>query len=185
MALDPVEIERERRRWRALPRERPARIQRPGPGQESVWDYPRPPRVELIVPRLRVEFGGLVLAETVRAWRVIETSSPPVYYFPPADVRTEFLEPSPRSSLCEWKGLARYWSVRIGDRLAADAVWGYPEPDPRYDAIQDHLAFFPGKMDFCSVDGEPVVAQPGEYYGGWISAELVGPFKGEPGSETW
>ena len=185
MALSSEEIERERKRWRALRRERPARIAKPGPGQESVWDYPRPPRVEPVRRRLRVELAGAVLAETRRGLRVIETSSPPVYYFPPADVRSEFLEPSPRTALCEWKGIAHYWSVRIGDRLVVDAVWGYPQPDPRYEAIRNHLAFFPGSMDACYVDEERVVAQPGDYYGGRISAELVGPFKGEPGSERW
>ncbi len=175
----------ERGQWRALRRERPARIERPGEGQESVWDYPRPPWAEPVSRRLRVELAGVVLAETHRGWRVIETSSPPVYYFPPSDVRTEFLEPSRRSTVCEWKGSARYWSVRIDDRFVADAVWDYPDPERQYEAIRNHLAFLPAKMDACYVDDERVAAQPGDYYGGWISAEVVGPFKGEPGSETW
>ena len=105
-------------------RKRPAQIDPPGPGQESVWDYPRPPRVEPVTRRIRVELGGIVLAESVRAYRIIETASPPVYHLPPADVRTEYLEPSPRSTFCEWKGRAKYWSVRVGDRFAEDAASG-------------------------------------------------------------
>ena len=142
---------------------RPVEIQVPGPGQESVWDYPRPPRVEPVARRIRVEFGGIVLAETVAAFRVLETASPPVYYLPPADVRTEYLEPSPRSTICEWKGVANYWSVRVGDRFAEDAAWRYPEPNPGYEPIRDHLAFYAAKMDTCTVGGVRVKPQPGRW----------------------
>jgi uncharacterized protein (DUF427 family) len=164
---------------------RPVEIQVPGPGQESVWDYPRPPRVEPVARRIRVEFGGIVLAETDAAFRVLETASPPVYYLPPADVRTEYLEPSPRSTVCEWKGVANYRSVRVGDRFVEDVAWSYPEPNPGYEAICDYLAFYAGKMDACYVGGVRVTPQPGRFYGGWITPDVVGPFKGEPGTEMW
>ena len=164
---------------------RPVEIQVPGPGQESVWDYPRPPRVEPVARRIRVEFGGIVLAETDAAFRVLETASPPVYYLPPADVRTEYLEPSPRSTICEWKGLANYRSVRVGERFAEDAAWSYPQPNPGYEAIRDYLAFYAGKMDACTVGGVRVTPQPGRFYGGWVTPDIVGPFKGEPGTEMW
>jgi len=166
-------------------RKRPAQIDPPGPGQESVWDYPRPPRVEPVTQRIRVELGGIVLAESVRAYRIIETASPPVYYLPPGDVRTEYLEPSPRSTFCEWKGRAKYWSVRVGDRFAEDAAWSYPEPEAGYEAIRNYIAFYAGKMDACYVGEYRARPQPGEYYGGWITPDVVGPFKGEPGTEAW
>ena len=140
---------------------RPVEIQVPGPGQESVWDYPRPPRVESVARRIRVEFGGIVLAETVAAFRVIETASPPVYYLPPADVWTEVLEPSPRSTVCEWKGVANYHSIHVGDRFVEDVAWSYPEPNPGYGAIRDYFAFYAGKMDACYVGGVRVMPQPG------------------------
>ena len=164
---------------------RPARIEDPGPGQESVWDYPRPPRVEPVSERIRVEFGGIALADTVRAYRVIETASPPVYYLPPEDVQTQYLEPSARSTACEWKGTARYRSVRVGDRFARDAAWSYPEPNGAYEAIRGYLAFYAGKMDACYVGEHRVTPQPGRFYGGWITPDVVGPFKGEPGTEMW
>ena len=181
----PDDIERERERWRNFPRTRPAGIEVPGPGQESVWDYPRPPRVEAVSDRVRVEFGGLLLAESLRAFRVLETSSPPVYYLPPDDVRIQYLEPIEETSLCEWKGFARYWAVRVGDRMADRAAWSYPEPDHGYEVIKDYLAFYPGKMDACYVGDRQVKPQPGLYYGGWVTAAVVGPFKGEPGTEEW
>ncbi len=181
----PDELKAEVAKWRNLKRERPARIQTPGPGQESVWDYPRPPRVEPTGRRIRVEFGDAVVAESQRAYRVLETSSPPVYYIPPEDVRTEYLTLSEHEALCEWKGMSRYWSVRVGKRFAENAAWSYPEPWKGYAAIKDHLAFSPRKMDACFVDGHRVRPQPGEYYGGWITPDVVGPFKGEPGTERW
>jgi uncharacterized protein (DUF427 family) len=134
---------------------------------------------------VRVEFGGLVLADTRRALRVCETSSPPVYYLPPADVLTAHLETSPRTSFCEWKGEASYWSVRAGGRHAKDAGWSYPAPYPEFEAIRDYLAFYPRRMDACWVGEQRVTPQPGFYYGGWVTPDLVGPFKGSPGSEGW
>ncbi len=178
-------LKKEKAYWRSLERERPAHAAVPGPGQESVWDYPRPPVVEPVAKRLRVEFAGIVLAETERGLRVLETSSPPVYYFPPQDVRTVFLTPMRHQTLCEWKGLATYWSLAIRGREAEGAAWCYPTPDQGYEQLQDYLAFYPGKVDACYVGGERVAPQPGDYYGGWVTKEIVGPFKGEPGTEKW
>lgn len=185
MSLEPDQIERERAVWRSLPRDRPARIERTGPGQESVWDYPRPPRVEPVGHCIRVEFAGVVLAESSRALRALETASPPAYYLPPQDVRSEFLIASEHSTLCEWKGVARYRSVRVGDRLAQDAVWFYPDPDPAFAQLRNTLAFNASKLDACTVGPWRVTPQPGGYYGGWITPDIVGPFKGAPGSERW
>jgi uncharacterized protein (DUF427 family) len=175
----------EREKWRSFPRVRPPNIVAPGPGQESVWDYPRPPRVEPVAARVRVEFGGRVLAESVRALRVCETSSPPVYSLPPADVDLECLVPSERTSVCEWKGVAHYWTVQVGGRTAKDAGWSYPEPDEGFEAIRDYLSFYPRRMDACYVGDHRVTPQPGFYYGGWVTPDLFGPFKGVPGSEAW
>lgn len=138
------DLERERHKWRSFPRRRPQRIETPGPGQESVWDYPRPPCVEQGARPIRVEFAGLVLAHSQRAFRVLETSSPPVYYIPRADIRIEFLELSTGTTFCEWKGLACYWSLRVGDRFVERAAWSYPTPDTAYACLQDCVAFYPG-----------------------------------------
>jgi len=115
---------------------------------------------------------------------VLETASPPTFYLPPADVRREHLEPSSRRTICEWKGAAHYWSVRVGDSLIRDVAWSYPDPYPGYEFIVDHLSFYAGRIA-CFVDGVRVEPQPGRFYGGWVTPELVGPFKGEPGSEWW
>jgi uncharacterized protein (DUF427 family) len=157
----------------------------PGPGQESVWDYPRPPRIEPCTRLIRVEFGGEVIAETRRSFRVLETSHPPVYYLHPDDIRAGVLEPQARSSFCEWKGRARYFDVVAGGRRAASAAWSYPVPTGAFAAMRDHVAFYAGRMDACFLDGERVTPQPGEFYGGWITPDVVGPFKGEPGSWGW
>ena len=132
-----------------------------------------------------MEFGGVLLADTRRALRVLETASPPCFYLPPNDVRTELFEETDGTTLCEWKGLARYFSVRVGDSLARDAAWSYPEPFEGFEEIRDSLAFFPARVDACTVDGRRVRPQPGGYYGGWITQEVIGPFKGEPGTERW
>jgi len=151
---------------------------------ESVWDYPRPPRIEASRRRVRVEFAGEVIAETVRAVRVLETSHPPVYYIPPADVRRRFLRLSRRRTYCEFKGAAGYYDVVVGEREARDAAWYYPEPRPEYEALRDHIAFYPGRVD-AWVDDERVRAQAGDFYGGWVTAEIEGPFKGGPGTTGW
>jgi uncharacterized protein (DUF427 family) len=157
----------------------------PGAGQESVWDYPRPPHVEASERHVQVVFAGLVIADTHRAKRVLETSHPPVYYIPPEDVRVDCLGASARRSWCEWKGEARYYSVVTPDATAPDAAWTYLEPRPRFAAIRGHVAFYPGQMEACYVDGERVLSQPGDFYGGWITADVVGPFKGGPGTMGW
>ena len=157
----------------------------PGPGQESVWDYPRPPRLEASPKLLRVEFAGRLIAETRRAFRVLETSHPPVFYIPPEDVVGGVLVPSPRSSFCEFKGRAAYHLLVVGDRRSADAAWSYPSPAPAFASIRGHLAFYPSRVDSCSVDGVPVQAQPGDFYGGWLTPDIVGPFKGGPGTMGW
>jgi len=158
---------------------------RPPPGQESVWDYPRPPRLEPTTKRIQVIFAGVSIADTTRAWRVLETSHPPVYYLPPDDVRSDLLLRSVRTSLCEWKGRAAYWSVVVGERTARDAVFGYPQPSAAFHAIRGHVAFYAGAMDACTVDDELVTPQPGHFYAGWITRDIVGPFKGGPGTAGW
>jgi uncharacterized protein (DUF427 family) len=162
----------------------PGRIE-PGPGQESVWDYPRPPRLEPTSDRLRVVVGDVTVADTTVAFRVLETSQPPGYYLPPADVRLDHLEPSTTRTFCEWKGLASYFHVRVGDRLVHDAAWSYPEPTAPFAAIAGHLAFYPQKVDACFVGDELVEANDGAFYGGWITSRVVGPFKGGPGTALW
>lgn len=156
----------------------------PGPGQESVWDYPRPPRLEVTDRHLVVAFAGEVVAETHRAHRVLETSQPPAYYFAPADVRTDLLRPSTRRTFCEWKGQASYFDVVVGDAVAEAAAWTYPSPVPAFEAIRGHLAFYAQLLD-CSLDGEVVVGNEGTFYGGWITTHVVGPFKGGAGTAHW
>lgn len=175
----------ERDHWRTLVRDRPESIERPAPGEESVWDYPRPPVVEPVTARIRVEFGPVTIADSRRALRVIETASPPAYYIPAADVRTEFLVRHEATTFCEWKGVARYWSVRVGDRTAERAAWSFPRPDAGFESIRDHFAFYAGRMDECRFDDEIVTPQPGDYYGGWITSKIRGPFKGGPGTGNW
>jgi len=172
-------------RLRRVPRGRPADVPRPGPAQESVWDYPRPPRVERVAKRVRVEFAGLVIAETTSALRVVETAGAPVYYLPRDEVAVQHLTPQPERSLCEWKGQARYWTLRVGDRTSRAAAFSYAEPFEGYDAIRDHLAFYAGRVDACSVGGVAATPQPGGFYAGWVTPEILGPIKGVPGSEGW
>lgn len=157
----------------------------PHPGQESVWDYPRPPALERTDAHLVVVLGGEVVAETRRGYRVLETSHPPNYYFPPDDVIPGALLPEDGASFCEWKGRSRYFTVRGGDRVVPGAAWAYPAPNPRFAAIAGHLAFYPARMDECLVDGERVRPQDGGFYGGWITSRVVGPFKGGPGTRAW
>ena len=165
--------------------ERPEAIVEPGPGQQSVWDYPRPPRLEPVGKRVRVVFGGELVADSMRAHRVCETASPPTYYVPPDDVHTDFLQPVARSSLCEWKGEAAYFDVCVGRRVAPGAAWCYPRPYAEFAAIAGWIAFMPRAMDACYVGDDEVVPQPGMFYGGWITPELTGPFKGAPGTGHW
>ena len=153
--------------------------------QESVWDYPRPPRVEPSSKRIRVYFNGTLIADTTSAKRVLETSHPPVYYIPAEDVVSGILEPTPRHSFCEFKGEASYYTIKVGDVIAENAAWYYPRPAKGYESIAHHLAFYPSKMEACYVDDEQVQAQEGDFYGGWITNDIVGPFKGGPGTRGW
>ncbi len=152
---------------------------------ESVWDYPRPPRLERVSARITVEFAGTVIADTTAAWRILETSHPPTYYLPPGDIADGVLEPAGRGSICEWKGVARYWTVRVGDRVAERVAWSYPDPSGAYADLKDHVAFYCGPMDRCTVGGVEAEPQPGGFYGGWITPDITGPFKGGPGTMGW
>lgn len=157
----------------------------PGPGQESVWDYPRPAICEPATSHLRVEFGGRVIAETRNGVRTLETSHPPTYYFPPEDVEHSVLRPDGHRSLCEWKGQARYFNLVSNGQEASRVAWSYPSPTPSFQLLKDHLAFYPAAMDACFVDGERVEPQAGGFYGGWVTSRVVGPFKGGPGTMGW
>jgi len=164
---------------------RPPFAVEPGPGQVSVWDFPRPPRIEPVAARVRVLFGGTFVADTTAALRVLETASPPTYYLPRADVYAGALVPAPGSSFCEWKGRASYWTVRAGDAEAVGAAWSYEHPYPAFARLLGHVAFYAGRMDACWVGELQVTPQPGGFYGGWVTPDLVGPFKGEPGTGHW
>jgi uncharacterized protein (DUF427 family) len=155
------------------------------PGQESVWRYPRPAVAENSRRRIRIEHRGVLIADTRSAVRTLETSHPPSWYLPLVDLTPGLLRRSERRSFCEWKGQAVYWHLAIGDALLRDVAWSYPEPTPAFAALRDHLAFYAGPLDRCTVDGERVAPQPGDFYGGWITADLAGPFKGVPGSMGW
>jgi len=152
---------------------------------ESVWDYPRPPAVRRCERTVRIELGGVVIAESGRALRVLETSHPPTLYLPLDDVAAGVLAPVAGSSFCEFKGRAVYFDVAAGGRVAERAAWHYPEPDPAYAALLGHVSFYPGRMDACRLGEERVRAQAGDFYGGWITADLAGPFKGPPGTRGW
>jgi uncharacterized protein (DUF427 family) len=163
-----------------------------GPGQESVWDYPRPPRLEPVSQRLRVVLGGETIAETLGGFRVLETSHPPNYYFPPHDIVEGAVERTKGASFCEWKGRAHYYTVRGGriegrsaERVESEAAWGYDEPSAAFEPIRGYVAFYASRMDACFVDDEQALAQPGGFYGGWITRDIIGPFKGGPGSRGW
>jgi uncharacterized protein (DUF427 family) len=157
----------------------------PGPGQESVWDYPRPPRLERNTRHVLVSFAGTTIADSRKGYRVCETSGPPVFYVPPSDVLLEFLLETPAVTVCEWKGIASYFDLSVGGRVAKLAAWSYRRPNADYAALAGCLGFFPGRVDACYLDGELVQAQPGDYYGGWITHDIVGPFKGAPGTLHW
>ena len=159
---------------------------KPQEGQESAWDYPRPPRLEDSVERIKVVVNGIVIAESHRAKRVLETSHPPVYYLPPEDVRRDMLVQNSKKSFCEWKGTARYYDILCDDdRRIQNAAWAYPSPTASFEVIRDYLAFYPHLMDACFVGEEQVQSQAGGFYGGWITKNIVGPFKGEPGTQGW
>ncbi len=163
----------------------------PGPGQESVWDYPRPPLLERREAETVITLGGIVVCRAQYALLIKETSHPPTYYLPREAWRSGALREARGSSICEWKGAAQYFDVVAVDdagtelAVAPSAAWGYRRPQAPYEALRDHVSVYPGRMDSVTVDGESVAAQAGGFYGGWITADVVGPFKGEPGSRFW
>ena len=157
----------------------------PEPGQESVWEYPRPPRLEDSNDHLRIIFNGLTLVDTQRAKRVLETSHPPVYYIAPEDIKMEYLIPTTYSTYCEFKGNASYYTIEVGTKSLPNGAWYYRQPSPGYEAMANYIAFYPGKMDACYVNDEKVQAQEGDFYGGWITRKIVGPFKGGVGTYGW
>ncbi|MAU12105.1 MAG: hypothetical protein CL607_19945 [Anaerolineaceae bacterium] len=157
----------------------------PGPGQESVWDYPRPPRMELSDERVRVVFNGVTIADSKNAFRVLETSHPPTYYIPPEDVQMQFFSPTNRMTFCEYKGAASYYTLNVDGRIEENVAWAYKNPTPGFREIDGYIALYPGRMDACYVDDELVQAQEGDFYGGWITSKIVGPFKGAPGTLGW
>jgi uncharacterized protein (DUF427 family) len=151
---------------------------------ESVWDYPRPPALVPCDRRVRIMFAGATIADSDRALRILETSHPPTIYIPAGDI--SHVEPSRRrGTLCEWKGRAVYWDVVVGERRSEAAAWSYPDPVPAYAALRDHLCFYPSRVDECRLGDELVQAQEGDFYGGWITGGLRGPFKGAPGTLGW
>lgn len=158
-----------------LPRPKPIP---PEPGQESVWDYPRPPRIEDTTKHIQIIFNGETIADTRRAKRSLETSHPPIYYIPMEDVKMEYLTSSDRTTYCEWRGLPSYYTLTVGDRQAKNVGWSYSK-------VPGHIAFYARPMDACYVDGEKVQPQAGDFYAGWITSDIVGPFKGEPGTRGW
>jgi len=157
----------------------------PGPQQESVWDYPRPPRLEDVPVAIRIQFNGVEIANTTHAKRVLETSHPPCYYIPPGDIQTKFLTPVDRKTYCEWKGTGSYYTLKVGDKEAKNVAWYYDDPTPEFQGIKNYVAFYLGPMDAGYVGEEKATPQPGGYYGGWITSKVVGPFKGERGTEFW
>ncbi|MDY6999743.1 MAG: DUF427 domain-containing protein [Actinomycetota bacterium] len=152
---------------------------------ESVWDYPRPPRLETFHGSITVELGGEVIAETSQAWRVLETSHPPTYYLPRSCFSDGVLRPAAGSSWCEWKGQASYFDLVTPSAVAPRAAWTYPTPTAAFGEIAGAVAVMPSLVDRCTVNGENVVPQPGDFYGGWITSWITGPFKGGPGSRGW
>lgn len=158
---------------------------KPGPGQESVWDYPRPPRLEDVSKHIRIVFNKQVIADTNRAKRVLETSHPPVYYIPPEDVKMEYLKPEAHHSFCEFKGRASYYSLQVEGTKISNAGWYYPEPTTPFTSLRNYIAFYPSKMGACYLADEKVQAQEGDFYGGWITQDIVGPFKGGAGTWGW
>jgi len=157
----------------------------PKEGQESVWDYPRPPRLEPFSGKIEVIFNGVKIADTSASYRVLETSHPPVYYLPPQDIQQQYLIPRKGQSCCEWKGIAHYYDVCVNDKLASQSAWYYPHPTLEFAAIALYVAFYAGLMSEGYVNGELVTPQPGGFYGGWITSNIVGPFKGVAGSWGW
>ena len=180
----PDELQAARDQWLWRGQARPPFAALPGPGQTSVWDFPRPPQLATDGREVVVRWGGVEVARSRRAVRVLETAHPPSVYLPWDDVDRHLLQAAPGGSFCEWKGPARYWSLVDGDRRLPAVAWSYPQPLAGAQALAHCVAFYPGPLD-CTVDGATVLPQPGGFYGGWITPDLTGPFKGAPGSAGW
>ena len=170
--------------WAHHGQARPAFAREPGPGEESVWDYPRPPVVRPDARAVVVQLGSHVVARSAATYRLCETASPPTFYIPKTAIDSSVLVPSRSASWCEWKGRASYWHVVIGDTRITDAACGYPKAAGAYACLADTLAFYPSRLA-CFVAGQRVLAQDGGFYGGWVTSEIVGPYKGEPGTSGW
>jgi len=153
--------------------------------EENVWDYPRPPRLECVAWPVVIRFGGVEIANSTQSYRILETSHPPTYYIPQSDIRMDLMAPAPGSSFCEFKGHANYWSLQVDNRESASAAWSYPSPTVAYSDIADCLSFYANAVDECQVGAMTVIPQDGSFYGGWITPNLTGPFKGGPGTLTW
>ncbi len=179
-------VRRARSLWRYVGDARPVFAERPGVGQESVWDYPRPPRLVPDSREVIVRVGEVEVVRTRRAFRVLETASPPTFYLPFADAARELLISSPElgASQCEWKGGAEYWTIVAGGERLDGVAWSYPAALPPYEAIRDCFSVYPGRLT-CLIDGERVRAQAGGFYGGWVTDEIVGPWKGGPRTSGW
>ena len=174
---------KQRLMWKYRGQARPEFADIPGPGQESVWDYPRPPKLTADTRLVEVLHAQQCIASSSRCYRVLETASPPAFYIPPADIDWQYLKAAAGSSLCEWKGTARYWALS-SHRQPGAVGWSYPRPTAAFEPIADYLSFYPAIVA-CFVAGERVRPQPGRFYGGWVTSEIVGPFKGEPGTGHW
>ncbi len=174
----PYWAKKARSNWKYYGQKRPSFAIQPKKGQESVWDYPRPPKIDYDHRRIIVTVGDVTIADTTNAIRILETASPPTFYLPPSDVNFDLLKSSTGKSRCEWKGVAKYWKVESEHQLIDHNAWSYPNPFEDYKEIREYLAFYPAKAD-CFVDDERVRPQPGGFYGGWITNEIVGPVKGE------
>ena len=179
----PNWLSKARGKWQYNGQSRPPFAQQPGPGQRSVWDFPRPPVLVPSFKKVEIQTDGLQLAFTTRALELQETASPPTFYLPPQDVFLNLLIPLPkRTSLCEWKGKALYWALKAAPEKAIG--WSYANPYEGYAALKDYVAFYPQYLE-CSVNGERVIPQPGAFYAGWITEDLCGPFKGASGTGHW
>jgi uncharacterized protein (DUF427 family) len=171
-------------RWEYTGQKRPSFAETPGVGQESVWDYPRPPKLVADRRRVIVRFQAMPVAASNETYRVLETAGPPTFYIPPKDVRLELLQSFPGASICEWKGAAKYWAIKTSTPPREAVGWSYLTAQPPYEIIAGYFSFYPGRLE-CFVDNERVRPQPGFFYGGWVTDEIVGPWKGEPGTESW
>jgi len=178
------QIRRARAKWKYRGDVRPDFAVAPEEGQESVWDYPRPPRIDPDERTIVVKYQSELIAESKSTVRILETSSPPVFYIPDKDIDMSKLKEGTGSSLCEWKGWAIYWDVITEKETIENVGWSYPDPFPGYEEIRNYVSFYPARLE-CFVDGERVLPQPGGYYGGWVTSEIVGPVKGEPGTGRW